>query len=46
MVMHFHKTKRSTVMCVCYVKNGEGYDAFGEVWRVITDDFGNIVFVK
>ena len=45
-VMTFNSTRRATAMCVCRVKDGVGIDAFGEEWRVVVDDFGNIVFVK
>ena len=45
-VMTFNKTRRATAMCTCRVIDGIGIDAFGEEWRVVTDDFGNIVFVR
>ena len=44
--MHFHSSARATAMCVCTVKNGVGYDAFSDEYSVVTDDFGNQVFVK
>lgn len=33
-------------MCVCRVDNGIGYDAFNDEYSVVTDDFGNVVFVS
>ena len=45
-IMNFHKSIMSTKMCVCQVLNGVGYDAFGNKYKVISDDFGNQVFVS
>lgn len=44
-IMNFHRSVQATRMCVCDVRGGRGYDAFNTEYRVITDDFGNIVFV-
>lgn len=45
-VMHFHFNERATRLCLCRVINDVGFDAFDGVWNVITDDYGNNVFVK
>lgn len=45
-VMAFHHSKRATGLCVCTVKSGIGYDAFGGMWEIITDDYGNTIFIK
>lgn len=46
-IMRFHQSRRATRMCNCYVDyQGIGHDALGYEWRTITDDYGNIVFVR
>jgi hypothetical protein len=44
-VMKFSNNTRANALCVCHVVGGVGYDAFGKMYDVITDDFGNVVFV-
>ena len=45
-VMAFHKHARSHKMCLCSVRDGIGFDAFDNAWSIVTDDFGNVVFVR
>jgi hypothetical protein len=49
-VMTFHNSTYATQRCVCHVVGSYGamvgVDAFDQLWSVVTDDFGNIVFVK
>ncbi len=44
-VMTFSNDARSNTLCVCRVINGMGYDAFDNVYDIVTDDFGSVVFV-
>ena len=32
--------------CVCRVVDGVGYDAFDGIWQIVTDDYGDVVFVR
>ena len=44
-IMHFHSSVWATKLCCCKVENGIGYDVWGYTYNLITDDFGNIVFI-
>jgi hypothetical protein len=44
-VMRFSNNARANALCVCRVLNGVGFDAFDKQYDVITDDYGNIVFI-
>lgn len=45
-VISFNVPDRAARKCVCRIEPGNiGYDAFGERYSVITDDYGVIAFV-
>ena len=39
------RSDRIDFYTVCRIVDGIGYDAFNEAHRVITDDFGGVVFI-
>ena len=45
-IMTFHRTETSWLYCNCKVRNKIGFDAFDNEYKVIVDDFGNIVFIR